>query len=87
MIDSSVLIVIARELCDASAPHTLESLTCLLTAVGATFDQPAFIHHAHLQTIFAQVEKKSNDASITARIRFLLKDLLDLRESRWKSTK
>merc|ERR1711937_439428 len=47
---------VAQELCEANAPHALESLACFLTAVGPTFDQRNFRHHARLQAIFVQVE-------------------------------
>jgi len=76
---------VAQELCEANAPHALESLACFLTAVGPTFDQRNFRHHARLQAIFVQVEAKSKDKSIETRIRFMLEDLLDLRAARWRS--
>merc|ERR1711977_234680 len=84
MLNDSVLTHVAEEL--LNAPHTLESLACFLTAVGPTFDQPNFRHYEHLQAFFVQVEEKSKDMSIAARIRFLLKNLLDLRKARWRST-
>jgi len=74
---------IAHQLCETAAPHTLESLACFLTAVGPKFAQPKFRHYEHLQVIFAQVEEKSKDKSIAPRIRFLLRDLLDLQKAGW----
>lgn len=85
MLKGTLVIGIAEKLC--SDVSTLESLAVFLTAVGPTFDQPSFKHYLHLQTIFVQVEEKSKDISIAARIRFLLKNVLDLRKSRWSSAK
>jgi len=83
MLKDSLLIPIAHEL--RSAVSNLESLACFLTAVGPTFDQPYFKHYKQLKVIFVQVEEQSKDTSIAARIRFLLKDLLDLRRAHWRS--
>merc|ERR1711937_457978 len=84
MLADTVLVRIAWELCDASA--TLESLAVFLTAIGPTFDQPDFKHYEQLKAIFVQVEEKSKDKSIAARIRFLFRDLLDLRMAGWSSS-
>merc|ERR1719160_1148438 len=81
MLGDAVLIAVAQELFET---ENLESLHCFLNAVGPTFDQPNFSGHQKLQVIFRQVEEKSKDMSVTTRIRFLLKDLLDLRKARWK---
>jgi len=84
MLNEVVMIGVARQLCDADALHTVESLACVLTAVGGMFVHPSFKHHDHLKAIFARVEEKSKDKGLGARIRFLLRDLLDLREAGWK---
>jgi len=86
MLNDTVLVPIAWELCDAGAVHTLESLACFLTAVGPTFDHPHFKGYEHLQAIFVQVDEKSKEKSIATRIRFLLRDLLDLRKAGWSSS-
>jgi hypothetical protein len=85
MLNDVYVIRIAWELCDDSAMR-LESLAAFLTAVGASFDQPDFVHHEHLQEIFMLVEEKSQDKSVAARIRFLFRDLLDLRKVGWSSS-
>merc|ERR1712224_444387 len=84
MLAEKVLIHIANDLCNAGSSHTLESLACFLTAVGPTFAQPKFRHYQDLQVIFVQVEEKSKDKSIAPRIRFLIRDLLDLQKGGWK---
>merc|ERR1711904_288118 len=85
MLSDNCLCPVAEELCEANAPHSLESLACFLTAVGPKFDQRNFRHYAWLQAIFVRVEEKSKDRTIETRIRFLLTDLLDLRAARWRS--
>eukprot|EP00746_Dinoflagellata_sp_MGD_P139918 gnl/MRDRNA2_/MRDRNA2_73265_c0_seq2.p1 gnl/MRDRNA2_/MRDRNA2_73265_c0~~gnl/MRDRNA2_/MRDRNA2_73265_c0_seq2.p1 ORF type:complete len:618 (+),score=97.24 gnl/MRDRNA2_/MRDRNA2_73265_c0_seq2:230-1855(+) len=76
---------VAQELCEANAPHALESLAVFLTAVGPKFDHRNFTHYAQLCAIFLQVEEKSKDKSIETRIRYKLQDVLDLRAVHWRS--
>jgi translation initiation factor 4G len=37
-----------------------------------------------LDLYFAEIEKVSDDKSLSSRVRFLLKDVVDLRKSAWK---
>jgi len=83
-----VMLSCAEELLSqASAPETLESLALLLTIVGPTFDDPSWPHHAKLCSIFDRVEGLTKDKAVPPRLRFLLRDLLDLRATTWADMK
>lgn len=71
----------SREVC----PEALESLAVLLTVAGPAFDNSNFPLRPHLEGIFARVRETVGDTKVPARVRFLLRDLLDLRAAGWPS--
>jgi hypothetical protein len=88
MLASSVLIGVAEELSsDPCTPEALESLATFLTSVGLQFDRPDWQYHKRFTAVIEQVEKKTKDKSVPARVRFLLQDLLDLRSTGWEDMK
>lgn len=88
MLSPKVLIGCSTELLAAPfVPDRLESLAALLTTAGPTFDDPAWPYHAVLGHTFARILDVVNDTSVSPRVRFLLRDLLELRNSGWKDQK
>merc|ERR1719327_147916 len=88
MLSPKVLIGCSAELLAAPfVPDRLESLAALLTTAGPTFDDPAWPYHAVLGHTFARILDVINDTSVPPRVRFLLRDLLELRNSGWKNEK
>lgn len=88
MLAGRVLLSVAQTLLkDPSASDALESLAVFLTNVGAQFDDKEWPHHALLCTIFKQVEDLTKSKDVPPRIRFLLKDVLDLRATKWNDNK
>eukprot|EP00746_Dinoflagellata_sp_MGD_P162784 gnl/MRDRNA2_/MRDRNA2_90500_c0_seq1.p1 gnl/MRDRNA2_/MRDRNA2_90500_c0~~gnl/MRDRNA2_/MRDRNA2_90500_c0_seq1.p1 ORF type:complete len:754 (+),score=179.82 gnl/MRDRNA2_/MRDRNA2_90500_c0_seq1:101-2362(+) len=88
MLAGRVLLSVAQTLLkDPSAPDALESLAVFLTNVGAQFDDKEWPHHALLCSIFKQVEDLSKSKEVAPRLRFLLKDVLDLRKDKWNDNK
>jgi len=87
MLASKVLFAICEELLGAPTPESLESLAALLTVVGPTFDMSAWPAHQLLVDIFDRVKALTETAKINCRVRCLLKDLLELRASRWHDRK
>mmetsp|Transcript_46724 Transcript_46724/g.102026 ORF Transcript_46724/g.102026 Transcript_46724/m.102026 type:complete len:743 (-) Transcript_46724:699-2927(-) len=61
----------------------LESLTALLTAAAPKFDDPKWVHFQRLDGIFAQMQELTADKAVPARLRFLLRDVLDMRKRGW----
>jgi translation initiation factor 4G len=85
MLASKVMFYIFEELLSqASLPEALECFVTLLAAVGPEFDHP---QNQGLAQIFDQAETIINDAKVTPRIRYLFKDVLDLRASGWEDSK
>lgn len=84
MLASKVALAIMEELLQDPTPEALESLAALLTSIGASFDHPDWAYRTTLNAIFKQVEKLSKKSSTDSRVRCLLKDVLDLRNSGWQ---
>jgi len=83
-----ILLSVAQTLLqDTSASDALESLAVFLTSVGPTFDDKEWTHHSLLCSIFDKVKGLANDKTVAPRIRFLLKDVLDLRGTSWADMK
>ncbi|KAJ2665379.1 hypothetical protein IWW48_000268 [Coemansia sp. RSA 1200] len=58
-----------------------ESLCKLLTTVGKKIDQPT--HKKLIDAYFARVKSMAENKKLISRIRFMLKDVLDLRQRDW----
>jgi translation initiation factor 4G len=82
MLASKVMYYIVAEL--LSQPYLPEALECFvafLTVVGPGFDHP---RHEGLSEVFDRAMALSNDPRVKPRIRWLLKDVLDLRACGWQ---
>jgi hypothetical protein len=87
MLAAPVLFAICQELLTEATAESLESLAALLTVVGPTFDIPEWSSHATLAEVFRQLEGLTKQSSVSSRVRFLLKDVLELRAARWQDRK
>jgi hypothetical protein len=87
MLASKVLISILDDLLSDPIPEALETVAALLTVTGPVFDTSDWPHHPRLAAIFAQLQELSSNKSTSARVRCLLKDLMDLRARKWQETR
>lgn len=88
MLSPKVLIGCSHELLAAPfVPDRLESLAALLTTAGPAFDDPQWPYHSVLGHVFGRILDVCADSSVPPRVRFLLRDLLELRNSGWKNEK
>lgn len=87
MLAAKVMFAICDELISEPTPESLESLAALLTVVGPKFDNPEWTGHSMLVDVFIKVQAMSKEASLKCRVRFLLKDVLELRASKWQDRK
>eukprot|EP00927_Polykrikos_kofoidii_P002739 TRINITY_DN11092_c0_g1_i3.p1 TRINITY_DN11092_c0_g1~~TRINITY_DN11092_c0_g1_i3.p1 ORF type:complete len:928 (+),score=171.34 TRINITY_DN11092_c0_g1_i3:97-2880(+) len=85
MLASKILLAMVDELLNGPTSASLESLATLLTAVGPHFDQPGWPHHVQLIEAFQRVKEQVRREDLPSRTKFLLQDLLDLREAGWES--
>eukprot|EP00404_Azadinium_spinosum_P033230 CAMPEP_0180578042 /NCGR_PEP_ID=MMETSP1037_2-20121125/12253_1 /TAXON_ID=632150 /ORGANISM="Azadinium spinosum, Strain 3D9" /LENGTH=511 /DNA_ID=CAMNT_0022595823 /DNA_START=134 /DNA_END=1666 /DNA_ORIENTATION=+ len=69
------------------APARLENLAMLLTTVGPFFDNPMWSHFSQLRSVFWHIRGLTFDPTVPTRVRFLLRDVLDLRDAGWVDTK
>lgn len=86
MLAPKVAISVATELARDDAlvlEERLETLAVFLETVGPGLDDPTWAHYNDFNKIFSQVEKVVSDTLASARIRFLLRDVLDLRRGKW----
>ncbi|KAF8342636.1 armadillo-type protein [Cantharellus anzutake] len=60
-----------------------QTLCQLLTTVGRLLDTPTA--KKHMDIYFSRMEELTRHSSINARIRFMLMDVLDLREQKWRT--
>ncbi|KAJ1742546.1 hypothetical protein LPJ68_001838 [Coemansia sp. RSA 1086] len=58
-----------------------ESLAKLMTTVGKKLDVPNA--KAYMDAYFARIQTMANNKHLSSRIRFMLKDLIDLRQKNW----
>jgi len=84
MLSPTVVFLCAERLLLERSAGTLETLCVLLGTLGRNFDNPSWKGYSQLDDIFFQLEGFADDASQTQRTRCLIKDLLDLRKSKWK---
>jgi len=87
MLASKVFFAICEELLADPTPESLESLATLLTVVGPKFDNPGWSAHALLLEVFQKVKNIMEDPKLSVRVKFLLKDLLELRAAAWQERK
>jgi hypothetical protein len=87
MLATKVMFAIIEELLSDPTPEALESLASLLSVVGSTFDLPEWPHRALLNAAFIRIEGFVKEKTIKARVRCLLKDVLDLRANHWEDRK
>jgi len=84
MLASKVMFAIMEELLTEPTAETLESLACLLTAIGPTFDTPAWPARPMLTEVFNRTQVLAKSPLVKCRVRCLLKDVLELRAAGWK---
>jgi len=69
-----------------SCPEALESLAALMMVAGPKFDSKDWQHHSRLEAITSEMDEITKDKATPPRVRFLLRDVLDVRCSGWKSS-
>eukprot|EP00747_Dinoflagellata_sp_TGD_P161594 gnl/TRDRNA2_/TRDRNA2_178206_c0_seq1.p1 gnl/TRDRNA2_/TRDRNA2_178206_c0~~gnl/TRDRNA2_/TRDRNA2_178206_c0_seq1.p1 ORF type:complete len:393 (-),score=108.19 gnl/TRDRNA2_/TRDRNA2_178206_c0_seq1:116-1294(-) len=87
MVASKVVIACSEELLAKPSPCNLESLAQLLTGAGQELDVPTWTHHAALCAVFSKMKELTKDKSVPSRTRFLLQDVIDLRDNGWVDKK
>lgn len=85
MLSPRLLVQCAEDLLKArnSCSEALESLAAFLEVSSPTFDNQSWPHWQQLDVLFRQVTELSKDKSIPARERFLLRDVVELRQAGW----
>ncbi|XP_073122289.1 eukaryotic translation initiation factor 4G-like [Henckelia pumila] len=62
--------------------ENIEALCKLMSTIGEMIDHPKA--KEHMDAYFDIMAKLSNDMKLSSRVRFMLKDVIDLRKNRWQ---
>jgi hypothetical protein len=79
LVECSEALLRSRSTC----AEALESLAALISVAGKQFDNPTWQYHPRLLQVFACMRAIEKDKSVQARVRFLLRDVLDIRDAGW----
>lgn len=84
---SKLLVECSEELlrCRDTCPDALESLCALISVAGKQFDTSSWQFHPQLLEVFSKMRKLAKDKAQQARVRFLLRDVLDVRDAGWSN--
>lgn len=88
MLSSSLLGECGNMLLDGreTCSEALECLAALLMAAGEAFDTKGWQGHDDLEAIFSKMDKLTADKATPPRVRFLLRDVLDVRSAGWRTS-
>ena len=64
-------------------PERIECLCKLLATIGQTIDTKK--SEKHMKAYFQKIEKLGKDSRLDMRLRFMLTDLIELRDNRWRT--
>jgi hypothetical protein len=67
----------------ATCPDALECLAALIMVAGPKFDTKSWSHYSGLESIFHAMSELTRDKAVPARLRYLLRDVLDARSAVW----
>eukprot|EP00929_Paragymnodinium_shiwhaense_P112601 TRINITY_DN80857_c0_g1_i1.p1 TRINITY_DN80857_c0_g1~~TRINITY_DN80857_c0_g1_i1.p1 ORF type:complete len:815 (-),score=221.71 TRINITY_DN80857_c0_g1_i1:186-2570(-) len=84
VLSSKVIQTCTMELLQQRTEETLETLCAFLTTIGPIYDDKTVRYWAILQDTFKQCEELCKDKKVPARLRFLIKDVLELRAKNWE---
>jgi hypothetical protein len=88
MLVRKIALSIARDLVQAPVhAERLETLAVFLETAGPSLDEPSWSHYQEFNAIFSEVRRIAESRATPVRTRCLLKDVLDLRQSRWQIRK
>jgi len=85
MLSSSLFVDLGSELLQSrtECAEALECLAALTMVAGPKFDSADWQHHSRLEAMLSEIEKLTKDKSTPPRVRFLLRDVLDVRGAGW----
>lgn len=84
MLSPKIIFLCSEELLKCGSEEALETLSAFLETIGPTFDTPKWVGSSKLQEVFSLVKILAEDEGQSARIRCLLKDVLDKKANRWQ---
>lgn len=84
LLATKMLLPILGELLGQGSEAAIESLVALISVVAPHFEQGPLLCAAPLKEAFAALKSKVADRNVSARVRFQIRDMLDLRARGWQ---
>merc|ERR1712224_416067 len=84
LLAGKILLAVSEELLSIGDSSSIEAAATLLTVAGPAFDRKSWVFLPRLHAIFTMLRCMSKDKAIPMRVRCILKDLIDLRETGWQ---
>ena len=81
LVEEKAVVEMIQCLMDQPSEQNLESLTVILGKVGQTLERPC--HKAYMDRWFNKIEQLKS--SLPSRLRFMLQDVLELRQKNWNT--
>jgi len=83
MLSSKVILQCTEELLHWQSEETLETLCVFLQTIGPAFDSHEWKSRGALTGVFHRLSQLVSDKKVTARIKCLIKDVIELRAAGW----
>mmetsp|Transcript_75346 Transcript_75346/g.143392 ORF Transcript_75346/g.143392 Transcript_75346/m.143392 type:complete len:1222 (+) Transcript_75346:182-3847(+) len=90
MLSAKIALAVAAELAHDDPlvrEERLETLAVFLETIGPSLDDPSWSHFAQFDAIFQQVDGLVENRTVPRRIRYLLRDVVDMRRDKWRTRK
>lgn len=86
LLAGKILLAVSEELLAIGSGEAIEAAATLLQVAAPAFDRNSWVFVPRLRAIFSMLRSMSSDTLLPMRVRCVLKDLLEFRDSGWKGT-
>lgn len=90
MLSAKIALAVAAELAHDDPlvrEERLETLAVFLETIGPSLDDPSWSHFSQFDDIFQTVNDLVENRTVPRRIRYLLRDVVDMRKDKWRTRK
>jgi hypothetical protein len=72
---------------ETRSDETVETLAAFLQTIGPMFDTENYSRYKQLDEVFSRVKDLTKEKTLSARVKCLLRDVLDIRAAGWRNSK
>jgi hypothetical protein len=84
MLSPKIIFHCTDELLSIGTDEALETLCCFVETIGKTFDSPDWKWQPRFQELFTRMELLTENPDQSARLKCLMKDVLDKKRNKWR---